>query len=301
MQGRVWMSLKVARTIKVALGLSAVVVSGLYILLAPIVATPLYDKLLFYPDYPVRYDEKEYQLQTLHGCTKQDLHIETPNGQTVHAWFFRNPHASKVVLVSHGNASNISNRKALADDLLQLGVSVLLYDYRGFGLSEGEPSIPNICEDGLSAFDYLCAQQHYAPKDIILFGESLGCAVSCRISSKRKCDGLILQSGFSSLRAISGEKFAFLQAYPDVLYPAPALDSLAILKTKTVPVLFIHGEQDETIPCAHSKLMFASVKEPKQLLLLPNSGHFIAEEDHDQFMNSLRTCLASLGASKIKK
>src|SRR5574337_380097 len=81
-----------------------------YGLLAPFVATPLYNSLLFYPDYPSRYEEDRYQIKSLQGIAREDLHILTAGGNKLHAWLFRNKSAKYLVVVSHGNASNISYR-----------------------------------------------------------------------------------------------------------------------------------------------------------------------------------------------
>jgi hypothetical protein len=144
------------------LAVAAVVFAGAYWALSPTVAEPLYNQMLFYPDYPVRFSQEQYDaVRQLRDVPKQDVRIPSTNNTTLHAWFFRKPGAKYVVMLSHGNASNIANRVALIDDLLQLGCSVLAYDYQGYGLSEGSPSIKNICSDGAAAFDYLVRDQGY--------------------------------------------------------------------------------------------------------------------------------------------
>jgi fermentation-respiration switch protein FrsA (DUF1100 family) len=271
-----------------------------YGLLSPSVAAPLYNKLLFYPDYPTRYDKERYRVDSLQGFRKQDLHIPSSNGTKLHAWLFRNPNCKYVIVVSHGNAGNLSDRGALADDLLQLGFSVLLYDYQGYGLSEGEPSIRNVCDDGLAVYDYLHNERNYGGDSIILYGESLGCAVACNTSANRPCRALILQSGFSSLKQISSEKFLIFKAYPSALFPKPSLDNASILKQIHPPLLLLHGEHDTTVPPSHSKQLFAVASDPKRIVLLPNSGHFVAQEDHQLFMQALNQFLAPLKASSNK-
>lgn len=268
-----------------------------YIALSPAVAQPLYNKLLFYPDYPVRYEQQHYQLKELEGVPKQDAFIPTSLGTKLHAWYFKNPRATKLVILDHGNAGNLSDRTGLAADLIKMGVSVLLYDYQGYGLSEGKPSIPNICLDGLSVFDYAREKLGYSPLDIILYGESLGCAVACNTAGQRPCAALILQSGFSSLKAIASEKFLIFNLYPSSCFPKPHLDNLACLRKEHPPLLLIHGRLDQTIPVSHSEKMFREACQPKQLLVLPNSGHFVAESDNEKFTHEVAAFIGLLRAA----
>jgi uncharacterized protein len=265
-----------------------------YVLLSPSLAMPLYSHLLFYPDYPSRYEAERYQLKSLDGVPRENLRIPSSNGHTLDAWFFRKPGSTRVALVSHGNAGNLSYRTALATDLLQAGVSVLLYDYQGYGLSNGSPTVKHICDDGLATYDYLREKLGYDPKNIILVGESLGCAVACQTSTARTCCALILLYGFSSLKSIACDKFFVLRAYPVALFPKPNLDNVAVLKSPHPPLLIMHGEHDQTVPVSHGKHLFAAAAEPKKLVILPNSGHYIAQEDHDLFMSSLKEFVGSL-------
>lgn len=268
-----------------------------YVLLSPTIAAPLYNSMLFYPDYPTRYEASRYEFQELLGVPKQDLHVALPDGTKLHAWFFKHPRSQGLVIINHGNAGNISDRTALANDLLELRQSVLLYDYEGYGLSEGKPSIPNICRDGLTMYDYAREKLGYADKNIVLWGESLGCAVACEMSRQRPCQALILESGFSSLKSIAGEKLWIMHAYPTAFFPKPHLDNLSILTAPHPPLLLIHGELDTTVPPAHSRLMFAKAAEPKRLLILPHSGHYVATEDNPAFMDVLRSFFASLATN----
>ena len=268
--------------------------SAAYILLSPVIAAPLYNSMLCYPNYPSRYDEKAYSISQLDGIAKKDLRIEVPSGKTIHAWYFHNTHSDGLVLIHHGNAGNISNRIGLVDDLLKLGYSVLLYDYQGYGLSDGSPSIQNICLDGTAAFDYATKQLGYPENKIIQYGESLGCAVASQVSTTRNCCALILESPFSSLKIIAGEHLFILRAYPTALFPKPLLNNLAILQAPHPPLIIFHGEQDLTIPVSHGKELFEKAAQPKRLVLLPNSTHCVAEADHQLFMNSLNAFLASL-------
>jgi pimeloyl-ACP methyl ester carboxylesterase len=281
----------------------SIALSASYLILSPGIATPLYNGMLFYPDYPTRYDASRYEFKQLQGVAKEELYIPLSDGKKLHAWFFKHSakehggkHPDRLVIVNHGNAGNISDRAGLADDLLQLGLSVLLYDYEGYGLSDGSPSIPKICRDGLAVYDYAHEKLGYSPDRVVLYGESLGCAVACEVSKQRPSCALILESGFSSLKTIAGEKLLLLRAYPTAFFPKPRLDNLAILQAPHPPLLLIHGELDTTVPASHSRYLFEKAAEPKRLTILPHSEHFVAEEDNEAFMAALRSFISSLDA-----
>lgn len=267
---------------------------GSYVLLTPMIAMPLYSKMIFYPDYPSRYNPEDYKVDSLAGIAREELYIPTSHGKRLHCWFFRKPEAKYVVLLSHGNASNLSNRVVHALTLLGCGVSVLLYDYQGYGLSNGEPGLQNICDDGLAAYDYLNKKMNYQPNNIILYGESIGCAVSCYIASHRNCEGLILQSGFSSLPDIAEQTVVFLRAYPRFLFPQPQLDNVAALRKINKPVLIIHGQLDTLIRPSHAELLMRSAAGPKTIAMMPHSGHCIMPEDIEAYLKALQNFVLSL-------
>ena len=274
-------------------GIAALGIAGTYVLFAPAVAQPLYNKLLFFPDFPVRYEEKSYQLTHIGGIAKTEISMPATANINLDAWYFHNPASKKLVIVSHGNAGNVSSRVGLAEYLLSAGVSVLLYDYQGYGKSGGVASIRNICADGIAAFDYARDQLGFKPEDIILYGESLGCAVACHAASERSCGALILQSGFSSLKAIASQAYWIFNIYPSFCFPRPPLDNLSFLQGKHPPVLIVHGQNDQTIPVSHSELMFRAASEPKQLVILPSSNHGVEPADNELFRQHLAAFLSS--------
>jgi pimeloyl-ACP methyl ester carboxylesterase len=175
--------------------------------------------------------------------------------------------------VSHGNAGNISNRIYLANALTRAGCSVLLYDYRGYGVSTGTPTITGILQDGLSVYDFAHDKLQYPAEKIILYGESIGTAVTCNIACNRQCEAVILQSGIGSLPSVGRHIFPILWLFPDSIVAEPHLDNVASVKTLHVPLLLCHGMVDNIVPFHESERMFASANQPKQLVLLPHCGH----------------------------
>jgi fermentation-respiration switch protein FrsA (DUF1100 family) len=246
----------------------------LYILLSPVVAAPLYNFLLFRPDRTTyNLDTVFSQIETAFKTKKQDVWIVPPDSNKIHAWYFSLPNARRTFLISHGNAGNIAHRSILIATLLKSGGSVLIYDYEGYGSSEGKPSRPAVVEDGVAAYDYLTKVKKIAGKDIILYGESLGCGVSCQISKQRQVGAIILQSGWTSLMAAARDRLKLLWLYPKFCFSEPSLDNLAVLTQKHPPLLLIHGKKDNILPARYSEELYAKACAPKQLLLLPDAEH----------------------------
>lgn len=244
--------------------------SVLYLLLAPRVNKLVYRPLMF---FPVPFPEIVKDVPS-HGDIKgSEYFFEGKMGQTLHGWYWQNPKARHTFLFSHGNSGNLTIRLNTSKHLLNSNCSVFVYDYQGFGKSTGSPSVEGICSDAEAAYDFLVNELNCNGRDILFYGESLGAAVSTHLSSVRECSGLVLQSGFSSLKKIAREHFPVLSLYPDLLFPRPALDSLSILSGPHPPVLLIHGEQDTVIPVGHSIEMYEGAVGRKLLLKLPLASH----------------------------
>ncbi|HEY9790205.1 MAG TPA: alpha/beta hydrolase [Candidatus Obscuribacterales bacterium] len=239
-----------------------------YVALSPLVAMPVYNTMIFQPDF-----DGNFYPSRIDNCSVEPLWFSSNRGHRIFAWFVHNPHASKTVLLSHGNSGDLSDRAELIAKLTRAGASVFAYDYEGFGLTPGHPSVDRICDDGVSAYDYLVRQRHVPAKDIILFGESLGTGVTTHIASLRTSDGVILQSPFTSLLNVAREHLNLMYLYPDALFPRERLDELRVLEGKHPRVLMVHGAKDPLIPLKHALTLFANATAPKQLVVLPDAQH----------------------------
>jgi pimeloyl-ACP methyl ester carboxylesterase len=237
--------------------------------LSPRISGPVYRPLLFHPHVL----PNDYSSPTLEGIKGEDVRFGSDRNLDLYGSYYNYPHSKFVVLLSHGNGGNISVRPKLIEALLSQHLSVFIYDYCGYGKSAGQPDVENICGAALSAYAYLVKERGYKPNQIVLYGESLGAAVSTYLASREPIAALILQSGFTSLRSIAIEKFAWLGVYPDWLFPKPPLDTLQTLPGIKVPVLIIHGGQDSLVPIHHGEALFAAANQPKFLLAIPDAHH----------------------------
>lgn len=261
-----------------------------YVLLSPVVAAPIYDKLLFHPTVTGPFDA-----HAIVGTRIENVSFPGKNGVMLHGWFLKVPDAKRVVLLSHGNGGNLTDRMPLMAMFLRDGQSVFIWDYEGYGRSQGSPSLDNFCVDGLAAFNWLVANKGYAESQIIVFGESLGTAVTCQIASQRKVAGIILQSPFTSLPTLARQKVLFLKLFPNQLFPKTGqLNNLAILSKPHAPLLIVHGKQDRLIPFEHAKKIYEQAAAPKTLVELPNAGHNdIYEVDFEQYNAAVKEFLSN--------
>lgn len=246
------------------------IVGGIYIFVGSILSQPAnVSALVLRPQPP----NKSYDAEPVKGIKKQSLSIPTTDGSIIHAWLFEVPNSRRLTIVNHGNAGNVSNRFYIADVLANAGSSSLVYDYRGYGKSTGVPTITGILEDGLTVYDYVREKMHYAADKIIVYGESIGSAVTCNIASKRLVEAVILQSGIASLPSAAKHLFVVLNLYPDFVFPEPHLDNVKLVETLKVPILILHGKKDHTVAFENADTLYARANEPKKLVFLDDCGH----------------------------
>ena len=196
------------------------------------------------------------------------------NEKRLHGWWIPAVQSqAPVLLYFHHNAINISANVSQANSFHKLGFSVLLIDYRGFGLSEGGfPSELEIYEDARAAWNYLTQTRGIPPERIFIYGHSLGGAIAIDLAvSQPKAAALITHNTFTSLRDMT-KRFGLFWLFPMDLLLRYEFDSIGKIRSLQMPVLFIHGTRDPQIPASMSQHLFAEAPEPKQLLLIPD-GH----------------------------
>jgi fermentation-respiration switch protein FrsA (DUF1100 family) len=166
-----------------------------------------------------------------------------------------------VLLFFHGNAGNISHRRASLEIFHRLGLNVLILDYRGYGRSEGRPSEAGLYRDARAAWDYLLDDRGVAPADVVLFGRSLGGAVGAELASQVRPGALILESTFSSARDLVREIYPILSW---LIVRRFDFDTVARLRTVSSPVLVLHSRDDEIIPFELGRRVYEAAPKPKR-------------------------------------
>lgn len=206
------------------------------------------------------------------GLPFEEVTIDVEQGVKLHGWFIKSSKAPPVatVLFSHGNAGNIADRIDRIRTWRTLGVDVLLYDYRGFGRSTGEPHEEGTYRDGRAAYDYLLKNRGVDPARLVLMGESLGCAISIQLALDRKAAGLVLEAPFASIPHMAAAIYPFL---PAKLFVRTKYDNLAKIPQLKMPVLIVQGTHDEVIPVAQGRLVFEAAPQPKKFLSVEGAHH----------------------------
>ena len=208
------------------------------------------------------------------GLEFTDVYLTTSDGVRIHAWHV--PGRSRTTLLwLHGNAGNISNRVDNIAVLNRLtGLSVLIVDYRGYGLSEGSPSEDGLYLDAEAAFQYLTEDVGLdTEQDIVLFGRSLGVGVASEMATRHTVRGVILESGFTSVVGMArGTYPAWLVRVLTPLIDA-RYDTLSKMGDIESPVMIIHGEQDEIVPINMAHELFEAASDPKRLQVVRGAMH----------------------------
>ncbi len=144
------------------------------------------------------------------GMDYEDVYLETEDGLKLHSWFVPAKDARATVLISHGNAGNVSHRLFTLHMFNRMGLNSLIFDYRGYGQSEGKPSEEGTYLDAKAAWEYLTEQRLIPSEQIVLFGRSLGSAVAAHQATEDKPAALIVDSAFSSLPDMAADIYWFL-------------------------------------------------------------------------------------------
>ncbi len=228
------------------------------------------------------------------GIKFEDIQVTTKDNVNLAAWFVpskdNNPLGKSVVLFCHGNGGTISNRVSYLPIFRELGLATFLFDYRGYGRSEGNPSEEGTYNDVEAAWQYLTQEKQIPPQKIIIYGESLGGAIASYIAEKTSRDqqnagGLILASTFTSISDRAAEIYPFL---PIRFLSRFSYNSINRLPNIKIPVLVIHSTDDEIIPFHHGDRNFQIANQPKQLVKLRgdhNSGFLDSAEIYRTGMN----------------
>jgi pimeloyl-ACP methyl ester carboxylesterase len=201
---------------------------------------------------------------------------EAPADTKVQAWWIpaAGPGNGLTLLYLHGSALNISANVEHARRFQQLGFSVLLISYRGYGRSSGAfPSEKRAYADAAAAWHYLTIQRGIPPQRILIYGHSLGGAVAIDLAVRQpEAAGVIVEATFTSIADMAVKKW-FYRMFPIRLILDHHFDSLAKIKRLRVPILFLHGDADRFVPFDMSRRLYANARQPKRLVLIPGGGH----------------------------
>ncbi len=226
------------------------------------------------------------------GLPFESVSFEASDGVPLHGWFIPAEKGSgKVLLFFHGNAGNISHRLESIKLFHEMGLDVLIFDYRGYGKSGGKPSEEGLYRDGRAALAFL-EERGYSPDEIVMFGRSLGGAVAARLSMETTPLVLILESSFTSLVDMASRVARF---FPVRRLLRSEYPTESILPYVSCPVLVIHSPDDEVIPFPQGLRLYEAAPEPKAFLEIGgdhNGGFILSGETYRQ---GLKSFLSAIG------
>jgi len=237
------------------------------VLLAGLILVPvLFERrLIYFPFRTLEVTPKEL------GLRFEEARLVTEDGVTLHGWFLPVEGSRFTVLVCHGNAGNISHRLDRAMLMhAKLKTDVFLFDYRGYGLSQGAPDEEGTYRDARAAHRYLSTARGVPPGNLIIFGESLGAAVALQLALEVPARGLVLESPFTSVGDMAR---GVVPVLPLGRLLRTKYDNLGKVGGLRMPLLVLHGDRDTTVPFAQGRRLFEAAPEPKSFFVIRGAGH----------------------------
>jgi hypothetical protein len=230
---------------------------GLYLLLAGLMYV-FQDRLVFMPGKVMICDPSAA------GMPFEDVTLRTPDGLSLAAWYVPAGGPTRAtVLFCHGNAGNISHRLRTIEKLRGLGLDTLIFDYRGYGRSEGRPSEAGLYADGRTAWDWLVNVKGTPPGRIVIWGRSLGSAVASQLAGEVRPAALILESAHTSVPDVGARVYPWL---PVRLLARIRLDNVDNVRRASCPLLVVHSAEDEMLSIEFGRQVFDAASGPKTFL-----------------------------------
>jgi uncharacterized protein len=209
----------------------------------------------------------------LDGVT--EITMATPDGEKVLAWYGKAKPGQPTLLYFHGNGGSLATRVERIRKHIGLGRGLFMMSYRGYSGSTGEPSEAANVADAKLAYDTL-VKSGVAPKDIIIYGESIGSGVAVQVAAEKLALALVLDAPYTRLVDIAAERYPWV---PVRLMMRDQYDSASRLAGMKLPLLVIHGDLDQTIPVAMGAKVYELAGGPKDIVILKGAGH----NDHHLF------------------
>ncbi|MHC4644931.1 MAG: alpha/beta hydrolase [Planctomycetota bacterium] len=197
------------------------------------------------------------------GLDFEKVFFESADGLQLNGWFIPAENSSFTILFCHGNAGNIAHRLDSISLFNNLGLNCFIFDYRGYGLSEGKPTEQGTYLDAQAAYRWLTEDKKLSPGNIIIFGRSLGGSVAAHLAGKVDAKSLVIESAFTSYVEMGRKFYPYL---PVRLFATFRYDTIDYLKDVAVPVMIIHSKNDELLPFDFALALYEAANDPKELV-----------------------------------
>jgi hypothetical protein len=220
-------------------------------------------KLLFRPTRDVAYTPADLDLEF------EEAAFTSPDGVRITGWYVPAPNARYTILFCHGNAGNIAHRLDSVHLFHRLGLNCLVFDYRGYGRSEGKPGERGSYRDARAAFDWLTEGKGIPAERVVLFGRSLGGSVAAHLATQIQPAALVVENAFTSYPDIAARCYPYMPVRPFALF---RLNTLASVRKVSCPVMVVHSRDDRLVPFRHGQKLFKAANEPKKFVVT-HGGH----------------------------
>lgn len=239
-----------------------------------VVASGGLDRLFYHPDDFV------YRTPDQDGYAYETVDFASADGTRLSGWFIpAKGEALGTVLHFHGNAQNMSAHYSFVSWLPAQGFNLFLFDYRGYGASEGDPSREGVFQDAVAALRHVKARDDIDQDRLIVFGQSLGGALALAAVAAEKpagLRGLATDSAFSSYKRVAADHAGVLKPLAYVLVGNRYGPQKRVAEIAPIPLLFIHGTADRVVPYSHARQLHETASEPKELWTIEGGGHTCA-------------------------
>ena len=207
----------------------------------------------------------------------EEIFIQNNEGIKLKAWLHEKDLINKkTILFFHGNAGDLSNRNYKLNELAKFDVNFLILAYRGFSGNEGQPTEQGLYDDAKSALEWIKIKG-VKEKNLILYGESLGTAVTIEVAQNKNLAGIILESPFTSMVELAQKYYPFL---PAKFLLKDRYETVKKLKNISSPLLVLHGRLDTIVPFAMGEELFKQVNEPKFKYFIDNDDHMMRYDEN---------------------
>ncbi|MBI3602435.1 MAG: alpha/beta hydrolase [Candidatus Omnitrophica bacterium] len=196
------------------------------------------------------------------GMPYEDLYLTTSDGVKINAWLIKSSPQAATILFAHGNAGTMSDRVMKIKFFHDLGLNVLVFDYRGYGKSQGYPTEKGVYLDAVAVYDYLQSRPDIDHQRIIGYGASLGGVVAVDLATRRKLAALMIESSITSAKDMSQRLYPFLPSF----LMSIKFDSMSKIKNIDVPKLFLHSPEDQIVPLSMGQKLYEAARGPKSFL-----------------------------------
>ena len=219
-------------------------------------------KFVYKPLRQVSYTPEELDIDF------EDVIFETADGLQLAGWYMPAKESGYTVLFCHGNGGNIMHRLDTINIFYNLGINCFVFDYRGYGDSEGEPTEEGTYMDAYAAYKWLTENKRIPAEEIIIFGRSIGASIAAQLAGRVRAKALVLESAFTSYVDIGKTFYPYM---PVRWFARFKYNTIGYVKNVHYPVMIIHSRDDNTVPFEFGMRLYHAANEPKEFVEISGS------------------------------